>query len=197
MNYWAIFAADLDDGAMLLDLPDDGPASYKYSLGKPLTEGYPNQEEAIMMLDPDYEDQIKLYDFVNNTDDALIVNKKTKTIINSLQKNNIEFLPITIWDHYKKVLSTDYFITNSLVALPIIDMEKSNYVMNNLDKNQISRIKNFIVNRECENKAQHLFRANTMLDLLIISDEMKILLETNNITGYKLFKLDNWDGLPI
>lgn len=141
MTYWILVADEQSDGAVLTYVPEDGPDDFEYSEGIPLLQDYPAQEDAVMVYDSDYPDQVKLYDFVPNLESILVVSVKVKEVLVGQGVENIEYLPITLWDHQKKPSSSDYFILNPLGGEKIIDMEKSEYRMSSLDEGQIKRIK--------------------------------------------------------
>lgn len=197
MNYWVIGSGSSDDGAILVGLPEVGPKDFEYSEGLPLLKNYPNRNEALVILDADYPDQMKLYDFINNSDAALVVNEKVKNIISELQPEGCEFLPITVLAHDKSVLSQEYYIVNSLISLPIIDMDESEYDRSPLYPEKISVIDELCITEAFDSQENHLFRAHTMPSLICVSNTLKERLEKESIDGYVVFDAQGWDGLFI
>ena len=197
MTYWVIFPEIYDDGAVLSAVPEGGPQDYQYDEGKPLLKRFPSREEAVMCFDPSYPEQIKLYDFLPSLDSVLVANEKVVDLLKSLQIDKLEFLPISLWDHNNKPVSSDYYIINTLGSINFIDMEKSTYRMGAIDESQIKRIKNLVINEKAIESSPKLFRATTKLNQFFIHDDVRKAFEENNITGYKLFAAEGWDGLDI
>ncbi len=197
MAYWAIFPLQYDDGAVLTDVPEDGPEDFEYDLGKSLARQFPAQEEAIMVFDIDYPEGIKLYDFVPALDSVLVVSSKVQDLLNRLKLENMEFLPLTLLDHKGKVASKDYSILNVIGSLEFIDMSKSDYDEDPLDEGQIARMKNLVINESKVPESAKIFRAKTMMDQFFIHDDVKIAFEEAGIKGYSLFDADGWDGLEV
>ena len=150
-----------------------------------------------MCFDPSYPEQIKLYDFLPSLDSVLVANEKVVDLLKSLQIDKLEFLPISLWDHNNKPVSSDYYIINTLGSINFIDMEKSTYRMGAIDESQIKRIKNLVINEKAIESSPKLFRATTKLNQFFIHDDVRKAFEENNITGYKLFAAEGWDGLDI
>lgn len=197
MMYWVIFPAMYRDGAVLSAVPDVGPQDFEYDLGKPLLKGYPKREDAIMCFDTNYPDRIKLYDILPALDSVLVVNSKVKDVFEASGCKDVEYLPITIWDHQNAVASSNYFIVNPLGGVDFIDMDKSAYSMSSLDEGQIYSIDNLVINEKEIPADAKLFRAKTKMDQIFISDEIRKSLEVAGIKGYKLLQADGWDGLDI
>jgi len=204
MEYYIIKPATYKDGVVLSGVPDVSdneklPNAYKYDKGIPLLKNYPSRDIAIMVYDTDelYEDREELYDFLPNMDNTLVANIKVKEILEELGVENIEFLPITIWDREKKPIEADYYIINPVGSVEIIDMEKSKYRMGALIKDQIKRIKNLVINRNAVTEKDKLFRATTKLDQIFINEEIRQAFIKAGIKGYWLSRPNGWDGLGI
>ena len=197
MNYWVLFSTNYDDGAFLSEEPENGPDDFEYDEGVSLLADYPPQEDAIMKFDSNYPDGIKLYDFVESMNSFHVVNSKVKQLFQNLNIENLEFLPIHLWDHQNKIASDDYFILNPLGSVDFIDMDKSEYDIDDLDKTQICHIDKLIINDLKVPEDAKLFRATTMMGQLFINDEVKDALENANITGYKLMPADGWEGFDF
>lgn len=193
--YWVLQSRFFRDGAFLESTPEDGPGGLKYDVGVSLIDSFPDRPSAIMYYDEDYEG-IKLYDFVPNMDSVLVVHDKVKTLYDTLGLDRIEYLPIRLCDHQKKIASDDYFIVNPLALEPIIDMEKSDCEMNPFRKTQVYRTKNLVVNKEVEIESK-LFRASTKTDSIFVHDDVVVALDKAGITGYKVLKAEGWDGLSV
>ena len=156
MTYWALLPKTINDGAVLSAVPDSGPKAYKYKKGKSLLQDYPDRDKAIMVFDSvHYPDQSKLYDILPMLGSVIVANNKVKNVLDNMNVENIEYLPIRLWDHQKEPVSDDYYILNPLGSVDFIDMEKSEYVMNPLNESQIDDIEDLVINIDKPPKRQN------------------------------------------
>ena len=197
MKYWVILTAKLDDGVVLTSVPEDGPDDFEYDEGAPLLKGYPDRDEAVMVYDTDYPEGVKLYDILSSLDGIIVVSIKVKTIFDELGIDDVEYLPISLWDHQQKPVNADYYILNPVGSVEFIDMDNSEYRMDPLDEEQIGRIKKLVVNVDKIPKGANLFRAKTKTDQIFINSKVRGALKKAGVKGYKLFEAEGWDGLPI
>ncbi len=195
MTYWALLPKTINDGAVLSAVPEGGPEDYEYDEGEPLLKNYPSRDKAIMVFNSvHYPDQSKLYDILPALDAVLVVNSKVKNVLDKMNIDNVEYLPIRLWGHQKEPVSDDYYILNPLGSVNFIDMKKSDYDMSALDEGQIQRIRKLVIDRDKIPQEVKIFRATTKMDQLFIHDDLRVTLENEGIQGYKLMKAEGWDG---
>jgi len=197
MAYWVIFPVRYDDGIVLSAVPDGGPKAYEYDKGKPLVNRFPKGEDAVMCLDLEFTDRTGFYDILPSLDTVMVLNSKVKSLFEHLGVGYVEYLPITLWDQERGVLSNDYFIANALGSVDLIDMEKTEFVPDRLIEGQINFIHKLVIKEDVDANRAKFFRATTKLDLFFIHDDVRKALESAGITGYKLYPADGWDGLDI
>jgi len=191
-DYWVLTNKEDALGAVIDSIPQSGIANWKFRKGIPLAQSF--ESDVKISFSQNYPDAAKLYDFISNIMDLLIVSDKVKFIFEEESVNNIEYLPVSVHDHQKNLLSDNYWIVNLLGGQDIIDMKQSEVVMEVLEENQIDRIKKLIINPEKVEKNAYLFRATTKMDQYFVHDKIKCALEKNSITGYNIFPSNNWNG---
>ena len=76
-----------------------------------------------------YPNNIKLYDFVENTMNLLIISDRVKVVFDGLGINGVEYIPSEIYDHKENLVGANYYVINTLSEQPIIDLNKSDVVM--------------------------------------------------------------------
>lgn len=193
-KYWVLTMSRGRDGVSLSGVPTTGAEDYEYSEGITLADVHPKNEASGIYYDPNLLDNITLYDFVDNLDDLVIANQKVKAILDSFEIDNLEYLLSWLYDHQKAVASKDYAIVNVLGSVDAIDMEKSKCVMSSLDETQVQFIKKLVLDYEQIPDDAKIFRATTKLDLILIRDDIKQAFEEADLTGYKVFEADGWNG---
>lgn len=193
-----------DDGIVLCGVPygeriPKAPSSFKYFEGVPLLKNFPKQEIMTVYYDKGfndiYADRTELYDFLPNGDNAFIVNTKVKDVLEKLQIEDLEFLPITVCDFDEKPVSSDYYILNPVGGLDIIDMEKSVYETDDDFIDQIDDIEKLVINNDAISEKSKLFRANKKMDLIFINEEVKEALENADLKGFIAYGEDDWEML--
>jgi hypothetical protein len=101
---------------------------------------------------------IQLSSLLGNTLNFLIVSRDFKEAVERLCGDKVEYLPVTLYDHRKRVYSKDYFILNPLGTFDCLDLKKSDIVWSDSDPNRIVRIEEHVLDRKKMKDAPQLFR---------------------------------------
>jgi hypothetical protein len=193
MNYWVIDTHN--DGALIGGFPRSKIKDWRYGEGERLAKEFP--KKATVQFADKFKDRRKLYDFIFNLESALFVSSKVKTILEELETPDLEFLPISVKDHKGAVVADDYFILNPIGTQDIIDMKKSKVVMSPLIDGEIDDIDKLALQPKAVPKDAHLFRAKNMPSLILVDDAVRKAFEKSEVTGYRLFKAEGWNGHDI
>jgi hypothetical protein len=125
MTYFLINNAPLEDEdyAFLEQTPEGTLAiDYKMATGEPMGKDYP--ERARITMDAAHPG-IQLADLVGNSCGLLIVSRRVKEGIERVVTAPVEYLPVAIYNHKKRLASKDYFIINPLGTLDCLDLDRS------------------------------------------------------------------------
>jgi hypothetical protein len=193
-NHWILYGTN-NDGALIDGYPKSKIKNYRYAEGEPLTKEFP--KKATVSFSKKWPDRRKLYDFLDNTCDLLIVSSRVRGLLEQLEAKALEFLPLTVLDHKDKPVAEPYFILNPLGGQDIIDMEKSKVVMNTLNPGQIAHINKLVPQPEKVEPGAKLFRASRALRVFFVDADVREAFRKNKVTGYYLFKAKGWNGLPF
>jgi hypothetical protein len=68
---------------------------------------------------------LRLTDFISNTLNYVIASTRMKTAIESQSNVAIEYLPLSIFNPRKRLLSADYWIVNPLGSVDCVDLQNS------------------------------------------------------------------------
>ncbi len=140
-----------------------------------------------------YPEYVKLYDFVENTLNFLIVSERAKTVFEAEGVQGLEYLPVQIFDHRGNLAGDNYYLINFLVPQPIIDMKCSGLIMSSID-GSIENIKNLRLNLDGVDPEAKLFRATTERYTNFITDDLIQAMNAAGITGIKTVPAEGWDG---
>jgi len=191
MTYW-VLRAESSDGAVIDALPKDSPTNWKFSTGEPLARGFP--AGAKVSFSDHFPDRRKLYDFVRNTVGVLLVSSRVKQVLDDLQVDNTEFLPIVMCDHQWNPVADGYGILNILGSQDAIDMEKSTCDISALSQ-EISHVSNLVLTVGKIDSKADIFRARNMMELILISDRAKMAFEQAGLTGFRAHPAEGFDDM--
>ncbi|NOK03190.1 MULTISPECIES: DUF1629 domain-containing protein [Myxococcus] len=191
MNYW-VLRAESSDGAIIDALPKDSPTNWKFSTGEPLARGFPAGGR--VSFSDHFPDRRKLYDFVRNTVGVFLVSSRVKQVLDDLQVENKEFLPIVMCDHQWNPVVDGYGILNILGSQDAIDMEKSIYDTSALSR-EISHVSNLVLTQGKIDPKADIFRARNMMELILISDRTKQAFEQAGLTGFRAHPAEGFDDM--
>lgn len=192
MQYFILKPIGDEEDVFIDALPEGGPADWRFCEGEPLAAEFP--KKAVVRFSDNFPDGRRLHDFVNNISDVLIVSKRVRRALDSIEIGNVEYLPVTILDHRGNVAAEEYFIANVLGTEPAIDMQESDLVMSSLD-DEILSIDRLVLDEGNISKGAKLFRAETLKTLFFIREDALAALKEHGVTGIKTYEADGWDGI--
>ena len=196
MEYYLLsMFSNEENGAIIESLPKDGPSEWEYLEGISLIKRFP--KKAILKFSQNYPDFREVHDFLKNILRVLIVSPKVVGLINSAGENKYEKLPVQIYNHRDELVSNEYVVLNFLKHQNIIDMKKSDYKMASIEKDQVKRIKKLVVDHENVDKDAIIFRASTMKKHIFIREDLLEIFKENDVTGYKVYQANGWNGVDI
>lgn len=181
MNYW-VLRAQSPDGAIIDMLPEGSPTNWKMHKGERLAPHFPAGGK--VAFSDHFPERRKLYDFVRSTQGVIIASPKVRQVLESLQLDNLEFLPITLCDHQWTRVAEGYSILNVLGSQEAIDMEKSKYKIDPITKREISRLKSLALQKDKIDPQAYLFRCSMMMELILMSDHVHDAFVKEGVTGF-------------
>jgi hypothetical protein len=198
MDYFVLRMAvglEGNDHAVIDSLPSKCPTEWRFFEGEPLASEFP--ENVALKLSRNFSTGRKLQDFVGNIIGLLIVSARAQTAIESAGVTNGEFLPVTIKDQKGKLVPQSFAILNLLGSEDAIDMKKSDVRMGAIEKTQVKAINRLVLNRQGIGRDARMFRASTMLRLVLVREDVRDALDAAGLTGYATFPADGWNGMDF
>jgi hypothetical protein len=126
-----ILGDESDRERIIVDQPPEDLDGWDFCMvqGKRIGERYP--ADAKVQLRDEYPG-IKLTDFISNTVCHLIVSTRMMTAIKEHERNaEVEYLPLAIYNHRKRLHSDQYWIVNPIGATDCLDLQKSDVMRGN------------------------------------------------------------------
>lgn len=134
----------------------------------------------------------KITDIVGTVTNTLFISHRARDILEKfVPKGSVEFLPVTIYDHRKRVVSQDHLIANPLGALDCLDLSASELLWHPEKPDEIISVEKPVLSAEKLQKAPPLFRIqHASVRHVVNYDVAKALLDAKVTNLY-------WDKLEV
>jgi hypothetical protein len=130
-----------------------GLHDYRLGNGEPATQYYPPDARIYM---EDEEPGTELPSFIGNTAAMLLVDRALKEAVAKVcGTEHYEYLPVSIYDHKKRLASDQYFIINPLGSFDCANDKESHIVYQGTE---VLIVRKLVLDAKKMEKAPHLFR---------------------------------------
>lgn len=136
---------------------------------------------------------LKIADVIHNMVGYLMVSPRMKTLLEQHAKAEIEFLRFTLMNHKKRVESASCYIANVIGGKDWTDLEKSEGQLNPLHKDRYMRVKRLVLKEDAVDSEANLFRLSAAPRLMIVREDLKVLFDSEGVTGAAFFEV----GTPV
>ncbi|MBZ4417578.1 imm11 family protein [Myxococcus sp. RHSTA-1-4] len=194
MKYFVLKVMAAEAG-FIEEYPRGSPTDWKFDKGISLAREFPMGGE--VSFSDNYPDDRNLYDFQPNLMSDLLVSGRARKLIESLEVTNAEWLPVVVKDHKGNVVGKDYAFLNLQGAEDAIDMERSVYRMDPIEKDQIGRIKKLALKPATINPQAKIFRCTMERRLILIREDVHAAFVQAGLTGFKVYDAEGWNGLEL
>lgn len=179
-----------DDSLCFLDNFIEGlePLSSRASWGKPLGKDFPKDAKLFMNKE---NPGIKLSPLLGTSRNVLIGSREFKEAVEKHCKNEIEYLPFTLYDHRKRVHSRDYFIINPIGTLDCLDLKESDIDWDDEDPDEVLGINEMVLDHKKVKDAPQLFRVDLEPSAYVVGLELAREFKAHNFSN--IF----WAELPL
>jgi hypothetical protein len=155
-------------------------------------EGFP--PDAALHMDPAHKKDTKLGDQIYNVDGLYVVSVKLRTMIDCAKPANLEWLPVTIFDHKGNVASGDHAIANPVDVIDCIDQKRSSLSWNPVDKDKISDCARLVLLEETLPAQLVLFRMKHLAGVVLVREDLAKALKAGGLVGTKIVELEEFTG---
>ena len=190
MDYFRINTLPLVDKTFcILEGGPEGTNAFDYKLsdGEAVTGRYP--ANARWYMSPKHPTRLKVPSVVDNTSSLLIVHRDVKDVL-AATGVAMECLPFTLYDHKRRVASSDHFIVNPLGSFDCLDLARSEIQWSKEYPDKIIGIDRFVLDPKKLESAPDLFRIQLDLQEYVVSHRLIERLRPLQPTNLFLLKLD-------
>jgi hypothetical protein len=181
--YWILMSERSDVEELAIDeipkIVEDLDLNFDYGI---------NVNKSIPVIDILYslnDGKLKTDNIVLSTRLGLLINKKIRDVLDTLNINNIEYYSTRLINKSNSEIDEDYKIANIIGKIECVDKENSELEF--YTDGEIEFIDKLVLNLGKDKHYGHIFRMSEFLPLIVISNSLKIKLEEKNITGFKIY----------
>jgi hypothetical protein len=163
-------------------LPPDG-AEDQYltmSAGVPLTKEWP--DDVTCRFNPEHPKDIELTDNLYGGS-VVVISKRARAALEKLGVKNVEYLPVQILNHKKKVAAKDYFVLNPPAVVDCLDLAASGAMFNPIKKDLIMRVKQLVIDEDKVPASATVFRVKGLPSWIIVRAAIVKGLEAADLEG--------------
>jgi hypothetical protein len=128
---------------------------YQLSRGVPLAAQWPS--DVSFAMDADYPDDLRTDDFIDNTDNALVVSDRVRQLVEPGLRNN-ELLPITIFNHKGRKELGPFFILHQVLLQDCLDLQRTRHEVGHMNADLLIAAAHLVLDENRIDPEVSLFR---------------------------------------
>lgn len=164
------------------------PETWRFHEGESVARFWPADARIFMT---GKERGLELCELVGTTRNAIIAGPKLKALIQKhCPPDTLEILPLSIYDHRKRLLSDEYSFVNPLGAVDCVDLERSSVLWNDGPGSEVLEIRTFVIDRRRGRQAPQLFRPEHARSDYILRYELAVDIAAANLSNVVWTKLE-------
>lgn len=174
----------------LENVPDD----YELSEGISRADGFP--PDAAFRMNPAFPRDVALADAIRsrNGTGVPVVSPVLRAVIESFDPPDIEFLPVTIYDHKGRVASDAYTVANSFHVVDGLDLKRMTVSWNPLDPDMMISCEGVVLDPAKLADAPALFRPKGLQNRVLVRRDVADAIAASGATGVWCEALDEVTG---
>jgi hypothetical protein len=154
LSYFELVYVDVK-GACAVEYFSNREFAWDLSIGKSLAEVWPT--DMSIDMSPEHPKDVALIDNLSNREAVLLIATHVCDFLNKQNVPDLEFLPVTVRDHKKRIASKDYRVLNCLRVIDCVDQEKSAFRWDGLEEPSMV-MRKMVVNVEAVSDSDRLLR---------------------------------------
>lgn len=184
MPYFVIKEAYDEGNVYVSDIPDGLVRKYQLLQGISRLAGWPPGLAA--QFSKDRAEGMRLTDWVPTPFGWLLISGRFKAILEAMGAPNVEYLPIKMVNHKKRLASPDYWIVNFLVLIEAVDRSRSVFDVDAAEDDKIFSFDKLVLLDAVESKGPLIFRPKEAPRLVLVRSDLAERIQGDGLTGLKL-----------
>ena len=137
-----------------------------------------------------YEEEGELEDYLANPLHWPILSQRFVALLDRMGVSQIQYFPANIRNKITRTEITGYRIANVTELIPALDLEKSEYEAWDAEAGRVRRLNKLVIVKSKVRPGAHIFRLAEYPFSLIISEELKVALLEEKITGVDFWEME-------
>lgn len=195
-NVFSFFVMDEkydETNVYLGNYPDSIKKRYQLRKGVSRLNNWPT--EVVFEYSNHRPEGMILTDWVKNRAGLLIISDRFKKTLSEFDIQYLEYLPIQIMDHKKRIVSESYWIANFVILIEAIDKIQSIFKNSPGNDGKIFTFKKFVLKNNILQNGPKIFRLKEQPMLILIRNDLKERIESEKLTGIQFIETDNYISL--
>ncbi len=137
-------------------------------------------------MDPEQPHNMLLTDSLRNTDRLIVGSTRLKSLLESRELTNLEYLPVTILDHKKRpAVGGDYWIIHTLDPIDCLKVDECVARLSPIKKTEIRSLKRFVIDETKIDQDRHLFRVKRYNKVALTRRDLAAAIREGGFTGIR------------
>jgi uncharacterized protein DUF1629 len=185
--YYVLKSENSDTSVWLTDVPEAITKQYQLKQGKSRREGWP--DAVIFPYSRDKREGLELTDWIDNSKSWMIISTAFRKVLEGVPVPDVEYLPIQLQNHKKKITSTDYSIGNFTKLVEAVDREQSVFKEAGGD---ITRFDKLVLRPDVVRSGPPMFRMKERDILVLAREDLVKKLQNAGMTGVTFVETDKY-----
>jgi hypothetical protein len=168
------------------------PDTYKLNKGYAVTSEWP--ADVAFHMDPDFPKRIKLSDNLVNSNNLLVASPRLQALLKAEAVPNLEFLPVKIFNHKKRLESADYAVVNQVTTQDCVDQKASIIHWNNINPEDITKVDKLVLDDSKVDPKAALFRAKHLIAKILVRRDLAKKMLDAGLTGIAFKEISEHKG---
>ena len=122
----------------------------------------------------------------------LLIGERFKGLLEKTGLAQVEYLPLRMKNHKKKLVEGSYWIVNFLVLTEAVDRDQSAFEVDAGDDNKIFRFDRLVLRSEIEAKGPAVFRLKEQPYLILVREDIAAQIREAGFTGLRLVETSKY-----
>lgn len=185
--YYVLKTVKSPTNVRLVDVPSAITKQYQLTQGKSRAQGWP--DAVTLEYSRDKPEGLELTDWIDNSMSWMIISSAFRKVLEAFPVTDVEYLPIQLQNHKKKISSTDYSIGNFTKLVEAVDREQSVFEEAGGD---ITLFDKLVLRPDIVRSGPSLFRMKERDILVLGREDLVNKLQKAGMTGVKFVETDKY-----
>lgn len=168
--------------------PLDGPENIDLSARIALQ---PWPSNVAFRMNPNFPKMVRIADWAKTMRGVIVASPKLKALIEAERPADVEYLPITIFDHKGRMATSEHFVINPYHLRDAIDKDASKLRWNAIDPEKISGVGEMIIKESLIPHDAKIFRLKHFSNAVMLTRELAGSIEAAGISGVDFTEIED------